>query len=169
MAQMTRQNGQAILTTTRQQSYAVIATCMILCGALIAWKGRIPLRKNPSTQTKPKRSCRFDLTTAKSAKLALSDGRELGYAEYGTPTGTPVIFLHGAPGSRLDAAHLELAARDLGIRIISVDRPGIGWSSPKPDRKLLDHADDVQQLTTYLGLNEYSILVCSLVVVCGKY
>ena len=32
--------------------------------------------------------------------LRLSDGRQLGYADYGDPDGTPVMFFHGTPGSR---------------------------------------------------------------------
>ena len=32
----------------------------------------------------------------------LADGRALGYAECGDPTGTPVLGFHGTPSSRLD-------------------------------------------------------------------
>ena len=177
MAQILREHWQALsqLPTTRQHTYyAAIATSLVLCGAaVIRWNtSNTPSRKPSPTslnQTHAKQPCRFDLTTATSAKLLLPDGRYLGYAEYGSPTGTPVIFLHGAPGSRLEAAHLNRPARELGIRIIAPDRPGMGWSSPKPHRTLLDHADDVRQLTTYLGLDEYSVLVRSLTaVVCGQ-
>jgi pimeloyl-ACP methyl ester carboxylesterase len=40
-----------------------------------------------------------------------------------------------------------------------VDRPGIGWSSPQPERTLLDHPKDLEQLAKHLELNKYSILV----------
>jgi pimeloyl-ACP methyl ester carboxylesterase len=33
--------------------------------------------------------------------LRLSDGRRLGYAEYGDPEGEPIMLFHGTPGSRL--------------------------------------------------------------------
>lgn len=33
--------------------------------------------------------------------LRLPDGRTLSYADYGDPQGTPLIGLHGTPGSRL--------------------------------------------------------------------
>ena len=35
-------------------------------------------------------------------RISLHDGRMLGYAEYGAPEGTPVLYFHGFPGSRLD-------------------------------------------------------------------
>ncbi len=38
--------------------------------------------------------------TRTDATLTLSDGRTLGYAEYGDHTGTPVFMFHGNPGSR---------------------------------------------------------------------
>jgi len=29
--------------------------------------------------------------------IKLKDGRNFGYAEYGVPNGTPVLFFHGTP------------------------------------------------------------------------
>lgn len=43
-------------------------------------------------------------------------------------------------------------------RIIAVDRPGIGWSSPHPNRTILDYARDIQHLAEYLKLDEYAVL-----------
>ena len=34
--------------------------------------------------------------------LTLPDGRGLAYAEFGKPDGHPVLYCHGAPGSRLE-------------------------------------------------------------------
>ena len=31
--------------------------------------------------------------------LTLSDGRQLGYTRYGVENGTPLLYLHGLPGS----------------------------------------------------------------------
>jgi len=33
-------------------------------------------------------------------QIKLSDGRALGYAEYGDPQGQPVLHFHGFPSSR---------------------------------------------------------------------
>ena len=34
--------------------------------------------------------------------IQLSDGRRLGYAEFGDPGGAPVIYFHGWPGPRVE-------------------------------------------------------------------
>jgi len=34
--------------------------------------------------------------------IKLADGRALGYAEFGNPSGVPVFFFHGFPASRLE-------------------------------------------------------------------
>jgi pimeloyl-ACP methyl ester carboxylesterase len=66
--------------------------------------------------------------------FALPDGRVLGWAEYGDQVGSPVVYLHGTPGSRLsrpDDTALE------GIRLITLDRPGYGRSTPVRRPRLL--------------------------------
>lgn len=84
-------------------------------------------------------------------QIKLKDGRMLGYAEYGAPEGKPIVYFHGFPGSRLD---WELCvppdtADALNIRIIAVDRPGIGLSDFKRDRELIDWPDDVVEWQTF--------------------
>lgn len=103
--------------------------------------------------------CRFRLDNDSSRSLTLSDGRKLGYAEYGSLTGKPILYLHGLPGSRLEAATYHELGIELGVRIIATDRPGMGWSSPNPGRTLLDYPKDLEYLTNYLGLESYSVLV----------
>ncbi|MFB6152239.1 MAG: alpha/beta fold hydrolase [Haloarculaceae archaeon] len=66
------------------------------------------------------------------------DGRTVAYAEYGDPDGTPVLFFHGTPGSRVLGALYDEPARDRGVRVIAPDRPGYGRSSPWPDRTFAD-------------------------------
>lgn len=48
---------------------------------------------------------------------------------------------------------------ELGARIIAVDRPGYGLSSPHPGRTILDHAKDVEYLAGFLELETYGVLV----------
>jgi len=93
-----------------------------------------------------------------SATFILPDGRKLGYAEHGALTGQPVLYVHGFPGSRLEAGSLHHAASKVGARIIAIDRPGIGWSSPHKTRTLLSHAQDVEALANHLKLERYGVL-----------
>lgn len=94
-----------------------------------------------------------------SDTFTLPDGRKLGYAQYGSLTGRPIFYVHGLPGSRIQAAGFDDLGLELGARIISVDRPGMGWSSPHPGRTLLDHPKDLEHLGKHLGLDHYSVLV----------
>lgn len=86
----------------------------------------------------------------------------LTYDEVGDPGGTPVVYLHGTPDSRL-ARHPDdsLAAR-AGIRLLAVDRPGYGGTSPlamgtDPDA----FADDVVELLDVRGVEQAQVLAWS--------
>jgi pimeloyl-ACP methyl ester carboxylesterase len=94
-----------------------------------------------------------------SSTLTLLDGRKLGYAQYGSLTGRPIILHHGLAGSRFDAASFHEVGQQLDARIIGVDRPGMGLSSSHPNRTLLDFAKDVEHLTDHLKLDRYSVMV----------
>ncbi|RYO70562.1 hypothetical protein AA0113_g2941 [Alternaria arborescens] len=105
--------------------------------------------------------CRYPLGDDSSDICTLPDGRKLGYAQYGSPTGHPILYHHGLPGSRIEAAFYHDLGLELGLRIISVDRPGIGWSTPHPQRTLLDCPKDLESLIEHLQLESYSVLGAS--------
>ncbi len=88
----------------------------------------------------------------------LRDRRVLGYAEYGDPTGTPVFFFHGLPGSRRQRHPDDSIAIELGAHIITIDRPGYGFSDFQPGRTLLDWPDDVAQLADALNIQRFAAI-----------
>jgi pimeloyl-ACP methyl ester carboxylesterase len=88
--------------------------------------------------------------------MVLRDGRILGFADYGDPTGNPIFFFHAAGSSRLHHPR-ESILWDLGIRFIATDRPGHGLSDPQPGRTLLDWPDDVRQLADHLDIDRFSV------------
>jgi pimeloyl-ACP methyl ester carboxylesterase len=90
--------------------------------------------------------------------LRLRDGRMLGWAEYGDPRGRPVLYLHGALSSRLEAAELDATARRQGIRLIAVDRPGIGRSTPTDRPSLARFTEDVRGLADSLEIERFGLL-----------
>lgn len=90
--------------------------------------------------------------------ITLKDGRHLGFAEYGCINGFPILFFHGLPGSRLEAEKLHSAALKLQVRLIGLDRPGMGLSSPQKNRTILDWPEDVKEFTTALNLKNFSIV-----------
>jgi pimeloyl-ACP methyl ester carboxylesterase len=89
--------------------------------------------------------------------VQLSDGRQLGYQEYGDRDGRPVFYFHGWIGSRLDFGPNDGIARQLGVRVIAVDRPGCGSSDFQQDRRLLDWPKDVSELADALGFGQFAI------------
>ena len=93
--------------------------------------------------------------------LLLKDGSRLAYAEYGQRNGIPVFFCHGWPSSRTMAELTEMAARQLGVRIVSADRPGICESSFRPNRKLLDWPPAVEELADHLEIERFHMLAIS--------
>jgi pimeloyl-ACP methyl ester carboxylesterase len=90
--------------------------------------------------------------------VTLADGRTLGYSEFGDPSGYPVLNNHGGLLCRFDIELVHDEARQLGVRVISPDRPGVGSSDPKPGRDTLDWADDVAELLTALGIDDFATM-----------
>jgi pimeloyl-ACP methyl ester carboxylesterase len=93
-----------------------------------------------------------------TGSVTMPDGRHLAYEEYGDPEGTPVLSFHGGLSSRLDAAPADTAARALGVRVVSPDRPGIGRSTFQPGRRLLDWPADVVALTDALEIDRFAVM-----------
>jgi pimeloyl-ACP methyl ester carboxylesterase len=91
-------------------------------------------------------------------QVTLRDGRDLGYAEFGDPAGRPVLYFHGFPGSRLEAGIAGEAARQRGVRLIGVDRPGVGLSDFQNDRSIPDWPADVCELADALGLDTFAVV-----------
>ena len=98
------------------------------------------------------------MTAASPTIIALADGATLALAEYGVPTGEPVFFFHGWPSSRTMGQLTDAAARDLNLRIISPDRPGIRDSSFQADRRLLDWPPRLAELADKMGIDRFKII-----------
>nr|KAJ3420877.1 hypothetical protein HK105_005048 [Polyrhizophydium stewartii] len=104
-------------------------------------------------------------------QVVLRDGRALAYWEWLCPAWAraqdagsaeeplhTVLLFSGIPGSRLFSHPLVAKHEPLGIRLISVDRPGLGLSTPQPGRTILDMADDVEELLDQIGLERVSVI-----------
>jgi pimeloyl-ACP methyl ester carboxylesterase len=83
-----------------------------------------------------------------SYQVKVGQGRQLGVVEYGDPLGFPVFYFHGLPACRYEASILSYHACRSHCRLIAVDRPGIGLSSPQVGRTFLDWTDDVCHLVS---------------------
>lgn len=90
--------------------------------------------------------------------MVLTDGRVLGYRLSGDPQGKPFFTFHGLPGSRMEGMLFDEAAKRLGVKIITPDRPGYGLSTYQPERSLVEWGRDVVQLADILGLDTFGII-----------
>lgn len=77
--------------------------------------------------------------------------------KWGDPGGRPLLYFHGWPGSREGRLGGE-AAKAKGVRMIALDRPGMGLSDYQLRRSLVDWPDDVIQVTAALGLDRFAML-----------
>jgi pimeloyl-ACP methyl ester carboxylesterase len=93
--------------------------------------------------------------------LLLEDGRTLHV--YDTDPAAPgrplaVFWHHGTPNVGAPPEPLFGAARQLGLRWVSHDRPGYGGSSPLPGRDVASAARDVEQIADALGIGEFAVM-----------
>jgi len=99
----------------------------------------------------------FLINNKRTVYNRLKDGRRLGYAEFGVPNGKPLFHFHGYPGSRLEGKLLHETAAKCGVRLIAIDRPGMGFSDVKPNRSILDWPGDVAELADSIGIDRFAV------------
>lgn len=90
-------------------------------------------------------------------RIALADGRKVQIEEYGDPSGTPALWFHGGFSTRLEAHSLDAPARELGLRVLAPDRPGVGGSDLLRERTVTGYADDVRQLLDALEIERAAV------------
>jgi pimeloyl-ACP methyl ester carboxylesterase len=91
--------------------------------------------------------------------VGVGDGRRLGFAEFGPPTGRSVVWLHGTPGARRQIpADVRAMAEEQGLRVVGIDRPGIGSSTPHVYPHIRSFADDLEIVADRLGLDELVVI-----------
>lgn len=89
--------------------------------------------------------------------VRLSDGRTVACLALGEPEGSPVLYFHGYPGSRLEGRLAAEPARRHGLRVIAPDRPGFGQSTFLRGRTISAWARDTTELADRLGLERFAI------------
>ncbi|KAK7244918.1 hypothetical protein RIF29_39747 [Crotalaria pallida] len=92
-------------------------------------------------------------------RIKLRDGRYMAYKEHGVPRDAAkykIVFVHGLDCCRHDAVVADTLSPDvveeLGVYIVSFDRPGHGESDPDPNLTVKSQALDIEELADKLGL-----------------
>jgi pimeloyl-ACP methyl ester carboxylesterase len=89
--------------------------------------------------------------------VATRDGRKLTYLEVGDREGPLVLHNHGGPSSRFEAHLLADSASKNRLRLLCIDRPGMGQSSPQKARTYAGWADDLVTIADALGYQEFGV------------
>lgn len=84
--------------------------------------------------------------------------RQVGILEVGRAADVPIFHFHGSGSSRLEALLAAKAAENSGVRLIALDRPGIGRSEPCDHARLLDWPDTVVDVADALELSKFAVL-----------
>lgn len=91
--------------------------------------------------------------------VAVGNNRRIGFAEFGSATGRAFFWLHGTPGAR---RQIPTEARAFGeeqkVRIIGIDRPGVGSSTPHRYDSVADFAPDLLQVADTLGIDKFAVI-----------
>jgi pimeloyl-ACP methyl ester carboxylesterase len=91
--------------------------------------------------------------------IAVGDDRQIGFAEFGDPQGRAIFWLHGTPGARRQIPmEARVYAEDRGVRLIGVDRPGIGSSTPYQYDTVAAFGDDLRTIADTLGIDKMAVV-----------
>jgi pimeloyl-ACP methyl ester carboxylesterase len=91
--------------------------------------------------------------------VAVRDDRRLSFAEYGSRRGSAIVWMHGTPGSRRQIPFEARAyAEEHGLRIVGIDRPGIGSSTSHLYADILDWTRDLEILLDTLAIDTLRLI-----------
>jgi pimeloyl-ACP methyl ester carboxylesterase len=91
--------------------------------------------------------------------VAVRENRRLSFAEYGSRRGPAIVWMHGTPGARRQIPlEARTYAEQQGLRIIGIDRPGIGSSTPHLYPDILDWTRDLEILLDTLGIDTLRLI-----------
>jgi len=91
--------------------------------------------------------------------IRLPDGRALAWAEYGSPRSYPCLLLPDTGSSRLAPRWLlHDDALPAAVRLLAVDRPGVGASDPVGLGGQEDPAEDLRHLVETLAVGRVAVV-----------
>jgi pimeloyl-ACP methyl ester carboxylesterase len=87
--------------------------------------------------------------------VSLPDGRDLDVLTTGPAARTPLVLHGGTPSGLVAYPPTVEAARERGLRVVMIARPGYERSTPRPGRRIADVAGDVAAVLDALGARQF--------------
>jgi pimeloyl-ACP methyl ester carboxylesterase len=87
--------------------------------------------------------------------ISLPDGRDLDVLTAGAAEALPLVIHEGTPGGLVAYPPTVEAARERGLRVVMIARPGYERSTPRPGRQVADVAPDVAAVLDALGADTF--------------
>jgi proline iminopeptidase len=107
----------------------------------------------------PRLSLYPEIVPFRSGRLKVSDLHELYYEECGSPSGKPVVMLHGGPGGGVTPIMRRYHDPRL-YRIVLFDQRGCGRSIPHAsleENTTWDLVADIERLREHLGIDSWQV------------
>jgi len=107
----------------------------------------------------PRLSLYPEIVPFRSGRLKVSDVHELYYEECGSPSGKPVVMLHGGPGGGVTSIMRRYHDPRL-YRIVLFDQRGCGRSIPHAcleENTTWDLVADIERLREHLGIEAWQV------------
>jgi pimeloyl-ACP methyl ester carboxylesterase len=103
------------------------------------------------------------MSAAEDLLIATPDGRIIGCRVRGERSSRPLLYLHGMPGSRLEADMTlpDGLLAEHGFFLVSVDRPGYGLSDPRPVEDATLGSTDLIAVCDHLGIERIALVAMS--------
>ncbi|XP_057980349.1 uncharacterized protein LOC131166093 [Malania oleifera] len=140
-------------TTSSSSSGMLRTITVVLFVGLLAWAYQV-------THPPPSNLCGSPGGPPITApRIKLRDGRHLAYKELGLPRESAkhkIVYIHPFASCRHDEVIVTYLSpelvQELGVYVVSFDRPGYGESDPNPKRNVKSLALDVEELADQLEL-----------------
>jgi pimeloyl-ACP methyl ester carboxylesterase len=94
----------------------------------------------------------------REGRLTRPDGRIVAWTECGPRDGRPLLRLPGTPGSRFSLRPDRTPWHKRGLRMITVERPGLGASARLPGRGFAEHADALAAILDHLAIDRLPVI-----------
>lgn len=95
------------------------------------------------------------------SRIHLPPNVDIEALELGDPAGHPALYFHGWPSAANEVWPLHAAAKQNGLRLIAINRPGYGRSTPVRLSSFTSWAEYVEKLVLHLNLGSIQIIAMS--------